>query len=758
MKQTLFHVATLAVLVAASPVSAQLAEPIATTISEMRRDLAAESAGVVGARGTPVAAGPASFLYVNDPAHDPAIMLITPATGASRQLIAGDRLRAAMAAAKVEGAPVPEGLSDDGATLWMTINGASYRLTLATADLTRDEGRDAARHINQPRLISNQFPTTFGSFREIASPDGSRFLTLQDNDLAIRTGDTARRLTRDAQPRFGWRNSEESAASFNAAWSPDGATIAAIKLDERLVPHEPLLRPMTRTPTITEWPYPRAGEPMARFELWLVDAATGAKRPVESGATDNLYVNLIGWGDRGRTLWWQTVTRDHKRLVVHAADPSTGASRQVLTLSSRTYLDTPMTLGPANITPLAGSGQLLVMDDRTGVRQLYLVDGATGREIRRLSDGRALVHSILKLDESRGEVWMMVSADRARPYDRQVARVSLAGGAMALLTGEPGTYSAWVAGDGSGFVTRRSSVAMPPIVEARGRDGRITREIARADASGLIAMGFAGIEELMLPSADGKFQVRGIILKPFNFDPARRYPVMQMIYGGMQVSAVPTEFYSFGGLAGGYNAVPARALLHHDFVIVYVDAPGTPGRGRAFQDAAYGRWPQGMIADHAAWLRAAAAGRPWMDLNRVGIYGNSWGGYMTVRALIDAPDLYKVGVAMAAPQDFDDHPYYIEPFMGLPADNPAGYAAGSNFSRIGELKGRLLAISWPLDVNAGFSPWWKLIDRMVAEQKDLDLFTMPEINHRLTCCGADRADYGFAKITGYFRRWLGNER
>jgi len=194
------------------------------------------------------------------------------------------------------------------------------------------------------------------------------------------------------------------------------------------------------------------------------------------------------------------------------------------------------------------------------------------------------------------------------------------------------------------------------------------------------------------------------------------------------------------------------------FVVVSMDAPGTPGRGRVFQDVTYGIWPQTVIANHAHWIRAAGATRPWMDLSRVGVYGHSWGAYMAERAMIDAPDLYKVAAAHAGPADFIDHPTYIEPFLGLPSRNPRAYETGSNLARVAAIAGPVLVMAGPLDVNAGFTPTMKFVDAMIRANKDVDLVIFPESNHRLNCCGKDREMYAVAVIQRYFRGHLQNEQ
>jgi dipeptidyl aminopeptidase/acylaminoacyl peptidase len=218
----------------------------------------------------------------------------------------------------------------------------------------------------------------------------------------------------------------------------------------------------------------------------------------------------------------------------------------------------------------------------------------------------------------------------------------------------------------------------------------------------------------------------------------------------MQSVNTPYDFFA----ADMGSAAILRSLARSGFAVVVLDAPGTPGRGRVFQDATYAIWPQTVIPNHERWIREVAASRPWMDLNRVGVYGHSWGAYMAERAMIEAPGLYKVAVGHAGPADFVDHSTYIEPFLGLPAHNPRGYAMGSNLIRVDAIQGPVLVMAAPLDVNAGFTPDMKFVDAMIKARKDVDLVLFPESSHRLNCCGKDREMYGVAIIQRYFQAHL----
>jgi len=217
----------------------------------------------------------------------------------------------------------------------------------------------------------------------------------------------------------------------------------------------------------------------------------------------------------------------------------------------------------------------------------------------------------------------------------------------------------------------RSGSHNAPVVEWRKTSGELIAELSRSDISALEAAGYTPPLSFVAASVDGNRDSHGLIYRPFNFDPQQKYPVIELIYAGMQVSHVPHDFYGFGRSS---SSLVLRSLLHLGFVVLMIDAPGTPDRGRAYQDATYRIWPQTVIPNHALWIREAASAHPWMDITRVG------------------------------------QPTYIEPFMGLPAENPEGYAVASNLALIDQIQGPVLVMPMPMDVNAGFSPGMKFLN------------------------------------------------
>jgi len=744
-------------LPSSSPGRVAALEPIAETMADIRSILMAEEGAIRGAKGAPVfLEGGARFLYQPDGPGGLSVDLVDPVRRSISRLVGEEDLKAALTGLKIDLTQLSvDGAGDREAVIYFSSGETMIAFDLTAKRARIDPERAAWARLHRPRIISDQFPTTFGDLIEAASPDGRRFITQREANLWVRDLDGCeQQLTADGGPDLIWGGTQESAQTFNVLWAPDGEKIAAVLLDNRDTPHEPLMRYMSRGATVTTWPYSRVGDPISRFTLYVIDTASAERVRLDAGDTDDHYVDLLGWSADGAAVYYQVVDRAHKTVEFRRADATSGASRTLRVERSSSYIDTPFTLGPPLLRPLEhAEGFLMFCEREAGFRQLYLHDG-DGRRIRLLGPDVGLVYKIVSLDDAHGRVFVMAAARDERPYDRALYCLPLDGGAARRLTPGPGFREVWPAPDGSAFVVRTADPNTPPSVTVIDPFGNMVVEVSTADVSRLRAMGFDPPETFATRSGDGRSEVRGLILKPFGFDPSRRYPIVEMIYGGMQVSHTPKSYYGFERLGMGYNSVPARVLLHYGFVVVYADAPGTPDRGRAYQDATYGVWPQTVVSNHAHWLQEAARARPWMDIGRVGVFGNSWGGLMSARALVEAPDLYKVAVVMTAAGDLDDHSNYIEPFMGMASANRRGYAAGSILDRLKEICGRALVIGFPEDVNAGFSPTMKLVAGLIEAQRDFDMLVIPGMNHHIDGRGAALATYGYAVITRYFRQWL----
>jgi dipeptidyl aminopeptidase/acylaminoacyl peptidase len=277
-------------------------------------------------------------------------------------------------------------------------------------------------------------------------------------------------------------------------------------------------------------------------------------------------------------------------------------------------------------------------------------------------------------------------------------------------------------------------------------DGTRLLTLSCADVSGLDELELPRVEPFTVPAADGVTELHGVLYLPPGFDPAGSYPVIESQYGGPQAVVHPVTF------AGG---VDQMAYARAGFVVVTVDGRGTPARGKAFQDVAYGRFHEYHVEDHAHALRQLLERTPFMDPDRVGVVGGSWGGYGAVRLLLLAPDLYKVGVAMCPVYDFDDHTATaIEPYMGLPADRPDAFRAGSSIAMADRLEGRLLIIHGTSDVNATFSATMKMCEALARADKPYDLVVLPGADHGFRAGDLDQNRYVRAATIRYFLEHL----
>ena len=281
--------------------------------------------------------------------------------------------------------------------------------------------------------------------------------------------------------------------------------------------------------------------------------------------------------------------------------------------------------------------------------------------------------------------------------------------------------------------TARMNALISPLRESLQRvDGTLVRELARTAIADVTPPGWTAPEEFVAKAADGVTNLHGLLYKPYDFDPGRRYPVVETIYAGVGEQAIPHIFA---------DAVPDSLLLQGGeplndalrragFVVFAVDGRGTPGRSKAFEDVVYGRLGQHEIPDHVAALRAVAAARPYIDMDRVGIAGPSYGGFFAIRALLQAPDVYKVAVARAPGGNRLDGPQGgTEPYMGTPGPGNAGaYVAASNEHLIDTMRGKLMLILGTSDMN---TPFYNIryVESLAAADKQYRLIILPQAGH-----------------------------
>lgn len=572
-----------------------------------------------------------------------------------------------------------------------------------------------------PRLVRKGFEQGSPDIMEILSPDGRWFVTEKDHNIWLRaTADgRAEPLTTDGVEDCEWDME-------GAQWSPDSLWLAARKVDYHSVLHVPLVHWLKPTEEV-EWAhYTKAGGPLPQNELYLVDVM--GKRPVrvDIGSEPDQYVIPVGWLPDGSEYLFYLSDRVWKRLDLMAANPHTGAARLVVREAQETFV-LGISFAYCKLVELLKDGKRLVWrSERDGWAHLYLY-GIDGGLICRLTQGEFVVDRVHAIDEEGGWVYFTAHADPARPYDTHVCRVRLDGQGFQRLTDATGLHTPAFSPSRQYFLDVHSGVDRPPVSELRRADGRLLSVLASANIDAMREVGWVPPEEFVVKAADGETDLHGILLKPCGFDLEKKYPVIDCLYNGPQTTWVPRGFSEIHGTG---TQVTQLALPHLGFVVMMVDGRGTPERGKKYQDVVYRNFGRNEIPDHVAALKQAASSRPYMDLSRVGIFGGSWGGYMTIRGMVLAPDVYHVGVATYPVADLYDHNAgAIEPYMGLPVDNRDGYEYGSSLRLVNNIKGRLLLIHGTSDVNATFSATMKMVEAMVRAGKPYNLVVLPEQPH-----------------------------
>lgn len=665
-----------------------------------------------------------AFWYADGAPDRTVIYRVDPIANTREPMLDVDSVRAALRTALGHESP-QQGVSfsdfaflDDDRSVLFSVEGRDFIYDLASSTVTElplQATEERARRA--PRRLRPAHFATDPDIMELPSPDG-RWLALDpDHNLALRSTLDGRAvpLTTDGDRAYAWTIDE-------AVWSPDSLRLAVRRLDNRGVAEIPIVHWLKPQEEV-EWVYhARPGGRMTHTELHVVDVLARETVRVALPGPGDSPLAIVGWRPGGAELLVATVDRFHKRFDLLAADPASGTTRIILTETAETFITFPW-FGPVGVTLLADGQRFIRMSERDGWNHLYLYN-LDGTLIRQLTEGEFPVVEVTAVDEKSGWVYFTAHAE-PRLYDTHLYRVPLDGGAIQRLTGGDGQHQIQFAPACCCFLDTHSSLDRPPVTELRAADGHLLQTLANADASRLIDLGWAPPEEFVVKAADGETDLYGILYRPIGFKPDRRYPVVELIYGGPQLLQVPRAF-----LDQGWAGVEARALAQLGFVVFMVEGRGTTGRSKAFQDVVYRNFGRHEIPDHVAALRQVAETRPYMDMTRVGIVGGSWGGKMTIRALLMAPDVYHVGVAINADVDSLWDGTAVEPFLGSPHDNLAGYEYANTTRLAGELRGKLLLVHGTSDINVPFAEVVRLIDALVRAGKPYDLLILPEQNHR----------------------------
>jgi dipeptidyl-peptidase 4 len=599
---------------------------------------------------------------------------------------------------------------------------------------------------------------------EVLSSDGKWAAFVRGHDLYVRSMGTKAevRLTADGAEYFDYAAAPESDTSaitdrilekdgrrINVLWSPDSKRILTYKLDQRKVRQAYLVQSVapgavgTGRPVMYSYRYPFPGDKeVATAKLMVFDVAAKTRVVVDVPAVPvtlmtPLEFKWVWWGKEGKEIYLIQKDRWWKRLSFSEIDAGTGHARNILEERGATHLDpTPGFGGEPLVRVLGGGAEVVWFSERDGWGHLYLYDGKSGKLKNQITSGAWLVRGIEFVDEKNRWIYFTAGGreEERDPYLRHLYRAKLDGSAAELLTPEDADHTVSFSASGAYFTDTYSRVDVAPVSVLRAADGKVVRELERADLAGLLARGWRFPEPFHAKAADGVTELYGAIFRPSNFDASKKYPVLDSIYPGPQHGRVPkTISEPMGKIPDSCLDIngTAQSFAELGFIVVTVDGRGTPNRSKAFHDFAYGKLGDaGGLEDHVAVIKELGGRYPYMDLERVGIYGHSGGGFASVRAMLAYPDFYKVAVASAGEHDMRGYiAEWGEKYQG-PLES-ADYDEASNpaLALKAELKGKLLLAWGDMDDNVPPALELQLISSLIKRNEDFDVLVLPNQNH-----------------------------
>lgn len=543
-------------------------------------------------------------------------------------------------------------------------------------------------------------------------------------------------------------NSETPNMRVSVQWSGDSRRLLTYRLDRngsyiwQAVQPNP---PGSRFPRTFAYVYPNAGAAeVPQVHPVVVDIAAALEGKPALTLPELPAQSLLWPGDpnlwfneAGKVVYeWQA--RGYTEVNLYEADPVTGKAQVRVheALSPNVYVtSTAMRAAPE-------LGGYLIISERSNWAQLYfLKDGDNPSGGRALTRGEWEVTGISHV--AKGGPILITGIGRetgVNPYFRSLYKVTL-DGKIINLTPEPLDHDITVSEDGQWVIDRMSTPSEPPrTVLRRASDGAIVRELGRADHSALLAAGFTLPEVFETTAEDGKTKLYGTIYRPAHFDPSKSYAVIENVYTG------PTT-HRFSETYGGNVPTNVAALAQLGAIVVTIDGTGTSQRGKAFRMPAWQNLGEVGLDDHIRVLKAMKAKYPYFDLDRVGVYGGSAGGYDTARFVFRRPDFYKVGVASSGNHDLRlDKAWWPETTMGNADD--ATWEKNSNISVAGNLKGHLMLIHGDIDDNVPVAATMRLSAALTAAGKPHDLVILPNTPHNVN------QPYYWNRLTGYFYQHL----
>jgi len=571
------------------------------------------------------------------------------------------------------------------------------------------------------------------------SPDGKWVGFVRDHNIFVLNLKSGKQfqITHDGSSNilngeFDWVYEEEFGHADAWRWSPDGKKIAFWRLDQTRVGVYHLVDDMPVYNEIFNLKYPKAGTKNSIVKIGVADIPDGKTTWMNIGKNDDIYIPRIYWTNSSKQLAMLRMNRLQNHLEMLIANTDNGSSKTIITDNDSDWIDVQ-----DDIRFLKNKDQIIWTSEKTGFKHIYLYD-YNGNLIYQLTHGDWEVTAVAGVSEREDYCYFYGKKDS--PIQQNIYRVKLDGTGFEKISDKPGWHEANFSPDCKYYIDFYSDVSTPTQTILRKSNGKLIRVLEKDDIKALGNYNITYPKFLTVTTHDGT-KLNAYMIKPYNFDPDKKYPVLIYGYGGPGSQLVLDQW-------GGNRTLFHIFMAEHGYIVFCMDNRGTGGRGKAFKNLAFhdlGKWSVHDQVQGAKYL----ASLPYVDGKRLGFWGWSGGGYLTLMMMTKAAGTCKVGVAVAPVSDFKFYDtIWTERYMGLPQDNVAGYKSASVLTYADRLKGKLLIIHGTTDDNVHFQNTLQIANKFEQDLKQFDLMVYPDRNHRIN--GGNTSLHLFTKISNYF--------
>jgi dipeptidyl-peptidase-4 len=562
---------------------------------------------------------------------------------------------------------------------------------------------------------------------------------LKDNNIRITSNNTTIEVTNDENAAIvngsDYVHRQEFGIDRGMWWNASGTQLAYYRKDETMVGNYPIINWNEREAVNKDLKYPMAGMTSEQVTLVLYDVASGKKVTLQTGEPKEQYLTMVTWEPSGKYIFIGVLNRDQNHLKFNKYDTTTGAFVKTLFEEKATTWVEPqhaLTFVPNN------PNQFIYQTDFNGYNQMYLYT-TDGKLLKNLGFNDVVVTNLLGFDASNTKINYIGTANNG--LDRQLYQVDIKTEKTVQLTTISGTHNASVSSDGTMILDQYSNATTPNEISVLNIKTRMTTTtLVKADNPFTGKIDMPRIEMVTLTAADGTTPLNGRLIYPANFDATKKYPVMVYVYGGSHAQLVTNKWLGGAGYFDMYMA-------QQGYVVFTLDNRGSDARGKKFCDVTHRNLGVNEMADQMKGI-AFLKSKSFVDSDKIGVFGWSFGGFMTTSLLTSQPDIFKVGVAGGPVIDWKYYEImYGERYMDTPQDNPEGYAKTSLLDKVKNLKSRLLIIHGAQDPVVVQQHSMNFIEAAIKAGKQVDYFLYP--NHEHNVSGRDRI-HMYAKIADYF--------